>query len=171
MKVSKEIKGDFTTGNETFTFTLGVGASTELKDKTLAQKYSVVVYDKDGKQKGETREVALNGTVNVTLGQGDYVMVYGLTEYNTYTVKEDKHGEDGFTTTVNVSAADATLNENTNTTESNALIKKDQTVAYTNTKDPSTPTGVIMTIAPYALMVVLAGAFAVVFLTRRNRAE
>ena len=31
--------------------------------------------------------------------------------------------------------------------------------------------GVIMTIAPYALMVVLAGAFAVVFLTRRNRAE
>lgn len=41
----------------------------------------------------------------------------------------------------------------------------------TNKKDANAPTGVIMTIAPYALMVVLAGAFAVVFLTRRNRAE
>ena len=41
----------------------------------------------------------------------------------------------------------------------------------TNTKNATTPGGVIMTIAPYALMVVLAGAFAVVFLTRRNRAE
>ena len=41
----------------------------------------------------------------------------------------------------------------------------------TNTKNASTPGGVIMTIAPYALMVVLAGAFAVVFLSRRNRAE
>lgn len=49
--------------------------------------------------------------------------------------------------------------------------KKDNSVEFTNTKDASTPTGVIMTIAPYALMVVLAGAFAVVFLTRRNRAE
>lgn len=47
----------------------------------------------------------------------------------------------------------------------------DVTVAYTNTKQVTTPGGVIMTIAPYALMVVLAGAFAVVFLTRRNRAE
>lgn len=40
-----------------------------------------------------------------------------------------------------------------------------------NDKKGTSPTGVIMTIAPYALMVVLAGAFAVVFLTRRNRAE
>lgn len=46
-----------------------------------------------------------------------------------------------------------------------------KTVAYTNERNASTPGGVIMTIAPYALMVVLAGAFAVVFLTRRNRAE
>lgn len=45
------------------------------------------------------------------------------------------------------------------------------TTTVTNTKNATTPGGVIMTIAPYALMVVLAGAFAVVFLSRRNRAE
>ena len=44
-------------------------------------------------------------------------------------------------------------------------------IVYTNTKQITTPGGVIMTIAPYALMLVLAGAFAVVFLSRRNRAE
>lgn len=47
----------------------------------------------------------------------------------------------------------------------------DVTATVTNTRETTPPTGVIMTIAPYALMVVLAGAFAVVFLTRRNRAE
>ena len=47
----------------------------------------------------------------------------------------------------------------------------DKTQTVTNDKAITTPGGVIMTIAPYALMVVLAGAFAVVFLTRRNRAE
>ena len=44
-------------------------------------------------------------------------------------------------------------------------------IVYTNTKQITTPGGVIMTIAPYALMLVVAGAFAVVFLSRRNRAE
>jgi len=47
----------------------------------------------------------------------------------------------------------------------------DTVVTVKNEKNNTAPTGVIMTIAPYALMVVLAGAFAVVFLTRRNRAE
>ena len=45
------------------------------------------------------------------------------------------------------------------------------TVTVTNNKNATTPGGVIMTIAPYALMLVVAGAFAVVFLSRRNRAE
>ena len=49
--------------------------------------------------------------------------------------------------------------------------KGNETVDYDKPVIRLTPGGVIMTIAPYALMVVLAGAFAVVFLTRRNRAE
>lgn len=75
----------------------------------------------------------------------------------TYTVTEDSYTDVGYETkydnqtgTINTAATNVTV---------------------TNTKAGTTPGGVIMTIAPYALMVVLAGAFAVVFLTRRNRAE
>lgn len=54
----------------------------------------------------------------------------------------------------------------------NGTIVADTTnTTVTNTKNAPPVTGVIKTVAPYALMVVLAGAFAVVFLTRRNRAE
>ena len=70
-----------------------------------------------------------------------------------------------------VEASNAALNNQTNVVTRNSDIIADQTVAYTNTKDATIPGGVIMTIAPYALMLVLAGAFAVVFLSRRNRAE
>ena len=61
--------------------------------------------------------------------------------------------------------------ETTKTGDNGTIDSATATAAFTNKKDATTPTGVIMTIAPYALMVVLAGAFAVVFLTRRNRAE
>lgn len=172
LKVSKEIKGKFTTGSETFKFDITVGtADDKPTDTTLAGTYNVIVYDKDGKQKGQATTITLDSTsaTTVELGNGEYVKVYGLTKYNTYTVKEQKHGADGFETSVE--ASNATLDDNTNVVTRNSDIVADQTVSYTNKKDATIPGGVIMTIAPYALMVVLAGAFAVVFLTRRNRAE
>lgn len=172
LKVSKEIKGKFTTGSETFKFDIKVGTATDKPTgTTLAGTYNVIVYDKDGKQKGDATTITLDSTsaTTVELGNGEYVKVYGLTKYNTYTVKEQEHGADGFVTSVE--ASNAALNNQTNVVTRNSDIIADQTVAYTNTKDATIPGGVIMTIAPYALMLVLAGAFAVVFLSRRNRAE
>lgn len=105
-------------------------------------------------------------TTKVSLGNGQSFVIYGLSAGDNYKVKEDKANTDGYATTVTVNGVANTNIEPTGTTASG-----DVTVAYTNTKQVNTPGGVIMTIAPYALMVVLAGAFAVVFLTRRNRAE
>lgn len=171
LKVSKAIKGKFTTGSETFKFDIKVGTADNKPDgTTLAGTYNVIVYDKDGKQKGQATTITLDSTsaTTVELGNGEYVKVYGLTKYNTYTVKEQEHGADGFVTSV--VASNATL-DNNNVVTRNSDIAADQTVAYTNQKDATIPGGVIMTIAPYALMLVVAGAFAVVFLSRRNRAE
>ena len=93
----------------------------------------------------------------------EYVTIYGVSETDTVTASEtatnaDKNGYQdlGYTMTSNI-----VTNETTG----------DKTQTVTNDKAIETPGGVIMTIAPYALMVVLAGAFAVVFLSRRNRAE
>lgn len=116
---------------------------------------------------GETYETNMNG-VTLTSGQeatislkgGESIEIYNLSPTDTYVVDEDNRYADteGYTVTGEV-------------TDATAIGNADANVTINNHRDASTPTGVIMTIAPYALMVVLAGAFAVVFLTRRNRAE
>lgn len=99
-------------------------------------------------------------TATYTLKGGQYVTIYGLSTNDTIEVTEQEADQDGYTTNVNYTDV-----VNKKVTKDGAVIE------VVNTKNNVSPTGVIMTIAPYALMVVLAGAFAVVFLTRRNRAE
>ena len=97
-------------------------------------------------------------TYTVYLKHNDVATVYGVSNADTVEVTEDLTGITGYQC---VSIVDGTTTDK----------KEDKTVTVTNNATTNPPTGVIMTIAPYALMVVLAGAFAVVFLTRRNRAE
>lgn len=86
--------------------------------------------------------------------------IYGLAGDDTWTVTETDT-DTAYSTTVNGTSGKST----------NGGASKDGEAAFVNTATSSPVTGVIMNIAPYALMVVLAGAFAVVFLSRRNRAE
>ena len=168
LKVAKVITGNMAIGDETFEFKIGVNKATTAPENTaFASKYNVIVYDKNGQKKNSTdMNVALGNTITVTLGNGEYAMVYGLSPNNVYSIEETKHDSDGFVTTVE--GADSVNNQKVAT---GSCVEADDNVTYTNKKEATTPGGVIMTIAPYALMVVLAGAFAVVFLTRRNRAE
>lgn len=149
LKVTKKLAGDFADYNDTF-------------------KIKVVLSKPDGKiiandifvdgVKVTPEEWAADGTYTFRkeLGHDASYTITNIPVGVTYTVTEEDSGEytaDNSTLTGTI-AADV---------EASATI--------TNTKNATTPGGVIMTIAPYALMVVLAGAFAVVFLTRRNRAE
>lgn len=108
-------------------------------------------------------ELNADGEYTFTLKHGEKIYFYGLVAKDKCTVTEAK--ADGYTTTYKLNAGDATA------TLSEFAMDADKSVEVINDKGATTPGGVIMTIAPYALMVVLAGAFAVVFLTRRNRAE
>ena len=49
-----------------------------------------------------------------------------------------------------------------------ADISDDLKITYINTRNASTPTGVILNIAPYILMVALAGVLAFFFLRKRH---
>ena len=122
----------------------------------------------------------------ITVAKDETVTIKGLSPQDTYIVEEADYTGDAYkyevpTATKKVGNSDATSLELTKTegddkaytfkTGTQTMTAENNTVTVTNKKDFATPGGVIMTIAPYALMVVLAGAFAVVFLTRRNRAE
>ena len=97
-----------------------------------------------------------------TLGHNDTVHIYGLSATDTYTIVETQ--ADGYTTTI--TGAD-TMTESTRTSSGN-VATADDNVVYTNTKQVSTPTGVVLNIAPYIAMVALAGVLAFVFLRRRH---
>jgi hypothetical protein len=115
---------------------------------------------------GETYKTSSGDTIEsgvqtgIVLKSEESMEIYNLSAGDTYTVVEAPGYADneGYEVTGNVTTATAIGDE-------------DVEVTIENNKDVDPPTGVITTIAPYALMVVLAGAFAVVFLTRRNRAE
>ena len=151
LTVIKKVEGKLGDRSKEFKFTITINADSADQKTDTKEQYYVEISNKNGKS--ETTMTS-GDPLNVWLRHGDTVKIYGLSPKDTYTVTEEK-------TEYSVEG------EVKNATMGNA----DEEITVKNTKDTTTPGGVIMTIAPYALMVVLAGAFAVVFLTRRNRAE
>ena len=51
------------------------------------------------------------------------------------------------------------------------VLKNEAKVVVTNTKGNITPTGIVMNVAPYALMLAVAGGLGVVFVNRKKEEE
>ena len=146
--------------------------------------YNVV---RTGNGGSTTEKIVAREKTKITLAKDESVTIKGLSPNDTYIVEEKdyttaahKYSDPTATKKIGDSnATSLTLTKTEDTTNGGYTFKSstermtaaDNTVEVTNEKSFSTPGGVIMTIAPYALMLVVAGAFAVVFLSRRNRAE
>lgn len=109
----------------------------------------------------------------IELKHGDTVKIYGLTENDTYTIKELE--ADDYKTTfetklngTNKAGGSGNIKTATGTIDAGASLQT-QEVAFTNNREGSA-TGFALSYGPYALMVVLAGAVAFV-LFRKRRAE
>ena len=94
------------------------------------------------------------------LGNNDAIKVYGLDNNDSYTIEEKDDNTNGYKLKIN----DATDDDGVVT----GTISTDSVVKYENAKNASTPTGIAMDIAPYALLVVIAAAGCFVFLRKRN---
>lgn len=163
LDMSKTVAGLMGDKSKEFDFTVVITSSDASKE------YAVVIADdKTGTTRlvnatptKATKEGKTTYTYSVKMKHDGALTIYGLAGDDTWSVTETPVA--GYTTNVNNS------DSATNVAEGDA--KTNGTADFVNTATSSPATGVIMTIAPYALMVVLAGAFAVVFLSRRNRAE
>ena len=155
LTITKTVTGNQGDKNKAFTFTITV-TGTETS-------YTV--------KKGDDVAATLNAdndySTTVTLKDNESVVVEGLSAADTYEVTEGTYSD--YETTISNNGVTASgLTASGNMTASNVLTSAAKTVAYTNDKSVSTPTGVIMNIAPYVLMVALAGGIAFFFLRRRN---
>lgn len=156
--VEKIVAGNFgNTATQDFTFNVSVTG-------TEGEIYKVVVdYDKNATNAGKDQTITINANaeaIPVTIKHNGTITIYGLSATDTYTIAETDVSGLGYTVT-NSKTNDATG------TVTGATTADDEYYTVTNTKTSTTPTGVILNVAPYALMVVIAVAGVAVFMRKR----
>ena len=149
LKITKTVKGNQGNKTEPFDFTVKVtGEANEdyYVEVTKVAEGETTVVNKYTLESGVSKEIEI--------AHGQTATIYGLDSDDAYEVSEKDYSAEGYTTDVNG-------NER-------GTISQDTTIAYTNTRSVDTPTGVILNIAPYILMVALAGVLAFFFLRKRH---
>ncbi len=170
LTVKKYVTGDMGNKNDDFAFTVKF---TNLPD-------GVKVYN------GTTN---VDGDVTGTLSDGETITITGIPAVGkdgnavSYVVSEKFATNLGYSTeyevNANINAWDGTNATNptskpdgtdTTMTAASQDMNADETncIEFNNSRNSSTPTGIVMNIAPYALLVVVAVAGCFVFLRKRN---
>ena len=153
---SKTISGNQGDKNKRFDFTLNItGANPGV--------YPVEANDVTGNP--TTITVDANGTATgvYSLTSGSSVKIIGLNKGAICTVTEDP---DDYTATHSLDGAAAVSG---NTSGPVTLDNSNHSVAFTNTRNGIIPTGVIMTIAPFAIGICVFGAIIIFIISRRKR--
>ena len=147
---------------------------------------TVVPGDRKGQKGAELYNVEPEGDVNlngikaftassesakIVVGDNGGFTITGLTKGDKVFVRE------GATTYVMTAGAVAGKEsyisdlDVTGLTASFNAVKDDAEVDIKNTKDVTTPTGIVMNVAPYAMMLAVAGGLGVVFMNRKKEEE
>nr|WP_314999108.1 QVPTGV class sortase B protein-sorting domain-containing protein [uncultured Oribacterium sp.] len=177
--VTKKIAGSVKADNAKFKFTVKVESSA----KSQNEMYKVVSYDNTDPQnpvmgslqtidntEGKVGSVTFD---NITENKG--FRVYGLSKYDKVVVTE----ENGQTYTMTVDDVSKNANSIMELNKANLAnymtdfyaVKDEAHVQITNTKEMITPTGIVMNVAPYAMMLAVAGGLGVVFMNRKKEEE
>ena len=153
---SKTIAGNQGDKNKRFDFTLNITGANP-------GTYRVITNDVTGNPTSIT--VGANGTATgeYSLTNGSTVQVIGLNAGAVCTVTED--AED-YTATHRLDSGNAVSGESSGAV---TLADSDHSVAFTNTRNGVIPTGVIMTIAPFAIGICVFGAIIIFIISRRKR--
>ena len=151
LKVTKEVTGKMGDLKKEFNFTITVSDNTE----NVTEMYYMVVNNESGVNMFTLTD---NTAQPFVLAHGDTAVIYGLSASDTYTITETP--VEGYNTKINGTEG----NEIANKTISDAA-----EVTFVNESTAFVPeTGLILNVAPYVLMVVLAGGLAFLFLRRRK---
>ena len=180
LTLRKQVTGNQASRDKYFEFTLNI-------DKAQPNtKYDVVIDEADATSKANAATIEANaGKTNVTsittdaagkatqkfyLQHGQQVTVQGLAKDTTYAVTENT---EDYKSTANTAAAPVVeIKADTDSAEVNGTIaSKDITTGYLNTRDGVIPTGVIMAVAPFAVVTLLGGAGVVTMMMKKNKKE
>ena len=152
---SKTISGNQADKNKRFNFTLTITGANP-------GTYPIIAHDVEGNPTSIT--VGANGTATgeYSLTDGSTVKIIGLNAGAVCTVSEN--AED-YTATHSLDGNEAVSGNSSGA----VTLNSDHSVAFTNTRNGVIPTGVIMTIAPFAIGICVFGAVIIFIISRRKR--
>lgn len=149
LTVVNNVTGAMGDHNEDFTYTLDITTNkTYHAVKTTVQRAT------------ESLELKA-GNNTFTLKNGESIIIYSLEKNTTFNLKENGKTM-GYTVSTNPTGYSDDAGYNVNLTNGSA------TVTFTNNREAITPTGVVVSVAPYALLVLVAAAAGFVFLRKRR---
>lgn len=178
LEFGKEVTGNQGSKDKYFKFTLNITNAQASTTYSIDQTDSVydtspiktdaTKYDQDDLSNPTSFKTDNAGAATVTfyLQDGQYIKIPGLPEGYGYTLTED--AED-YASTASISgeiSRDGTA-YSANTTGSN--VTADVKAGFTNERQGIIPTGVLLTIAPFAIGLLLFGALAVFLIARKKR--
>lgn len=145
LTLAKTVTGNQGDRDKYFTFTVDIASPNG------GTVYAVDVTDAAGDTEHTNPQTITAGTqATYYLKHGQSIIIRGLTEKTKYTIAEADYSTDGYTTTNTDNAADG------KTTSEKTMGNTDHTVTFTNDKAGAVPTGVLLDVAPYLLLVAAA---------------
>lgn len=176
----KQVTGNQASRDKYFEFTLNI-------DKAQPNtKYDVVIDEADATSKANAATIDANaGQTNVTsittdgagkatqkfyLQHGQQVTVQGLAKDTTYAVTENTEDYKSTANTKDTPVVDTKANTEAAPVDG-TIVSTDLTTGFLNTRDGVIPTGVIMAVAPFAVVTILGGAGVVTMVMKKNKKE
>ena len=144
------------------TGTMGNKASQEFQfavsvDGGEGEWYQVLVKETADAAAVEYHVVSGAQATSYSIKHGGSIQVLGLSESDQYSIIENDYSSLGYTTT--------------NKSNIGTLTADGTTITVTNHKDAASPTGLVTTVVPYALMLGMAGSLGALFLRKKQRPE
>ena len=180
LTLRKQVTGNQASRDKYFEFTLNI-------DKAQPNtKYDVVIDDADATSKANAATIDANaGQTNVTsittdgtgkatqkfyLQHGQQVTVQGLAKDTTYAVTENTEDYKSTANTKDTPVVDTKADTEAAPVDG-TIVSTDLTTGFLNTRDGVIPTGVIMAVAPFAIVTILGGAGVVTMVMKKNKKE
>lgn len=162
LEFTKDITGNQADQSKKFTFTLSITGANPNQEYAVEITGNDVIVAGSGVTEGmitTDSNGAYTGTFELT--KGDIVKVLDLPVGATYTVTEEAEDYE---------SDDASVTGYTDPTTGTFVKDTDVKTSYTNSREGIIPTGVILTVAPFMIGLLLFGAVMMFMISRRRRA-
>lgn len=124
-------------------------------------------------QTNEAELTATNGSVNATyyLKHGQSIVIEGLTAATKFAVTEDDYTGDGYTTSYKLTEGQTSATSGREIVATD-MGTADRKVTFINNKTGTVPTGILLDVAPYIVLVALVGVGLIaLFATKKRRSR